>query len=299
MTAGPLFQYSGGKSRAARYVWRALGDVRTYSEPFAGSAAVLFGRPPEHLTRGKRVEVLNDISGRITNMYRAVRDDPQTVWEAAQGARAELDLDARAAALNATSARLDERLRADPEWFDAKLAGWQLYVLRYAPHPQAALGGNRVRIGRPSERSPTLTQQDIRDVAVRFRTGHVMLLCGDWSRAVTERLLLRTEPGVTVGVFLDPPYLSADRDSALYVTEGRAAAAACRVWAIEHGMNPRYRIVLAGYTDEGRPPGWSEVFWASSAGGASRTRERLWLSPHCRVTAADPAVPLALKPENR
>jgi site-specific DNA-adenine methylase len=291
----PLFHYPGGKRRAAPYVWRALGDVRAYSEPFAGSAAVLLARPPDHLARpGKRVEVLNDWSGRITNMYRALRDDPATVWQHAQGPRAELDLDARFAALNAAAPGLDERLRADPDWYDARLAAWQLYASRYAPHPQAALG-HRERGGRPSDRATTLTQQDIRDVALRLRTGHVMLLCGDWARAVTPRLLFFGTAVRVAGVFLDPPYLSADRLDDLYAENGRDAAAACRAWAAEHGPDPRYRIVLAGYQDEGRPDGWTEVYWASGGGGESRVKERLWLSPHCRVVAADPGRPLNLQ----
>ena len=38
------FPYFGGKRRAASQVWQALGDPG-YVEPFAGSAAVLLGRP--------------------------------------------------------------------------------------------------------------------------------------------------------------------------------------------------------------------------------------------------------------
>jgi len=39
------FPYFGGKRRAASLVWKALGDPSGYVEPFAGSAAVLLGRP--------------------------------------------------------------------------------------------------------------------------------------------------------------------------------------------------------------------------------------------------------------
>jgi hypothetical protein len=39
------FPYFGGKSRAAHLVWAAFGDVPNYVEPFAGSLAVLLGRP--------------------------------------------------------------------------------------------------------------------------------------------------------------------------------------------------------------------------------------------------------------
>jgi len=39
------FVWFGGKRRVAAQVWDALGDVDNYVEPFAGSLAVLLGRP--------------------------------------------------------------------------------------------------------------------------------------------------------------------------------------------------------------------------------------------------------------
>lgn len=39
------FVWFGGKRRVADQVWAALGDVDNYVEPFAGSLAVLLGRP--------------------------------------------------------------------------------------------------------------------------------------------------------------------------------------------------------------------------------------------------------------
>jgi len=39
------FPWFGGKSRCAGVVWSMLGDVPNYVEPFAGSLAVLLGRP--------------------------------------------------------------------------------------------------------------------------------------------------------------------------------------------------------------------------------------------------------------
>jgi hypothetical protein len=54
------FPYFGGKARAAPLIWEALGDVPNLVEPFAGSLAVLLGRPtPPHL------ETVNDACGFI------------------------------------------------------------------------------------------------------------------------------------------------------------------------------------------------------------------------------------------
>ena len=41
------FPYFGGKLRVAAQVWERFGDAPNYVEPFAGSLAVLLGRPTE------------------------------------------------------------------------------------------------------------------------------------------------------------------------------------------------------------------------------------------------------------
>lgn len=60
MTLKAPFPWFGGKRRVADVVWRAFGDVPNYVEPFAGSLAVLLGRPHDAkiesvLGKGKNV----------------------------------------------------------------------------------------------------------------------------------------------------------------------------------------------------------------------------------------------------
>ena len=49
------FPWFGGKRKVAGEVWAALGDVDNYVEPFAGSLAVLLGRPSHHTGRAETV----------------------------------------------------------------------------------------------------------------------------------------------------------------------------------------------------------------------------------------------------
>jgi hypothetical protein len=76
-------------------------------------------------------------------------------------------------------------------------------------------------------------------------------------------------------------------------------AADVRAWALEHGADPDYRIVLAGFGaehDELLEHGWRKVEWFKAGflrGGNQgevddetgfrhqQGEERLWLSPHC------------------
>jgi hypothetical protein len=61
------FPWFGGKRRVAGDVWARFGDVDNYVEPFAGSLAMLLGRPAGH--RG-RIETVNDLDGFVSNRRR-------------------------------------------------------------------------------------------------------------------------------------------------------------------------------------------------------------------------------------
>jgi DNA adenine methylase len=118
-TLAAPWPYFGGKSNACETVWSALGAVDNYVEPFCGSAAMLLGAPD-----GKRVETINDADGFVANFWRAVGADAEAVAEAADWPCNEVDLFARHSWLVRQAAGLTERLHADPEWYDAKIAGW-------------------------------------------------------------------------------------------------------------------------------------------------------------------------------
>lgn len=133
------------------------------------------------------------------------------------------------------------------------------------------------------------------------RLRHVRILNGDWKRAVTggASKTLPVRMGGHCGVFLDPPYAdTASRAGDLYAHDCEQVAHAVREWALAHGDDPQYRIVLAGYDGEHQmPDGWREVEWYRAGflkGGMANTskvegedgetqqgRERLWMSPHC------------------
>ena len=117
-TLAAPFPYFGGKSLACEEVWRAFGDVDNYVEPFAGSAAMLLGAPD-----GKRVETINDADGFVANFWRAVAADPEGVAHYADWPCSEADLEARHAWLVVRAERLRWQLE-DPDFYDAKIAGW-------------------------------------------------------------------------------------------------------------------------------------------------------------------------------
>lgn len=276
------FPYFGGKSRIADEVWKRLGDVKNYVEPFCGSMAMLFKRPTE-----PKIETVNDIDGLLVNFWRAVKADPNEVAKYAAWPVTELDLHARHKWLIGERERIEEALRSDPDWFDAKSAGWWVWGISSwigsgfgfkESTKIVGLGDNgrgvNSEFGRP-HLVPWL--QALSDRLIRTR-----ICCGSWSRVLTPAVT--TRHGLT-GVFLDPPYNADGHDKGMYVSYG-SVADEVREWAVQNGDNPNFRIALCGYDGEHEmPDSWEVLAWKAVGGYGKRNgnehRERIWFSPHC------------------
>ena len=116
------FPYWGGKRKVAAEIWKRFGVVDNYVEPFFGSGAVLLCCP-----RPARTETVNDADGLLSNFWRALRDDPDAVATFADWPVNENDLHARHAWLVGQKDSLQARLEGDPEFYDAKIAGWWVW----------------------------------------------------------------------------------------------------------------------------------------------------------------------------
>jgi hypothetical protein len=116
------FPWFGGKARVAARVWARFGEVENYVEPFCGSAAVLLACPYDIPTR-----TVNDADGFISNFWRAVEADSEGVARFADWPVNESDLFSRHVWLIRQSGELARRLETDPDYYDAKIAGWWLW----------------------------------------------------------------------------------------------------------------------------------------------------------------------------
>jgi hypothetical protein len=114
------FPAFGGKSAIAPVFWKRVGQVRNFVEPFCNSCAVLLARPQPFVG----TETVNDLDGLIANFWRAVQADPEAVAFHADNPVNENDLHARHAWLVGQKDSLQSRLEGDPDFFDAKIAGW-------------------------------------------------------------------------------------------------------------------------------------------------------------------------------
>ena len=157
-------------------------------------------------------------------------------------------------------------------------------VNRQLPHlSNAGLGVNR---SLPADATVTRQRYWLGSLVERLR--YVRVACGDFERVLGRSV---THPSAPVAaVFLDPPYAAEGQCGAeLYSAGDGGVAARARAWALAHGDDPAYRIVLAGYEGEhAMPATWTPVSWDARGGyGKSvghyenSARERLWLSPRC------------------
>jgi len=162
---------------------------------------------------------------------------------------------------------------------------------RKLPHLSGGQGVNRQLphlgdAGRGVNRESALTDYFAK---LAHRLRHVRVCCGDWSRVLGDSPTVKLAP--VTAIVLDPPYdTEANRQADLYTHDAQGISAAVREWALDHGDDPRLRIVLCGYDGEHDMPGWSEVPWKAKGGYGSQgdgqgrdnaARERLWFSPHC------------------
>lgn len=298
------FVYFGGKSKVADVIWTAFGDPPNYIEPFFGSGAVLLRRPS-----APKIETINDIDGDVANFWRAVSAVPDEVAEFADWPVNEMDMHARAQALLATDEAFQERMHADPEFFDSKRAGWWAWGmstaiggnwltkkgLKASPRICGWVEGNGLHV--PARSRPNLSHSNgvhslpalghsgrglhaperisiegwMRALAARLR--RVRVACGDWSRVVTGAVTGASNTLKNMGMSPCAIFFDApygpSRSKDCYRKDSVTVAADAAAWAIEHGDDPHFRIAFCGYEGEHEFPSSWTVHAWKAQGGHS------------------------------
>ena len=62
----PVLKYPGSKWRIADQIVRMIPEHRTYCEPFFGSGAVFFRKPPSD------IELINDLDNDVPNLFKCI-----------------------------------------------------------------------------------------------------------------------------------------------------------------------------------------------------------------------------------
>lgn len=305
------FPYFGGKASVAQIVWEALGDVKSYIEPFCGSCAVLLARPNYDVS--KHVETINDKDGFIANIWRSISKYPDEVAKYCDYPVSAIDLYSRTNVLVENKETLIQKLLEDDEYCDPKLAGYWIWcasntigALSLSKKKKYNLENNSIcNMPHLSKRGMGISKISIRDIIsnsmkneniykwiqdLSVRLRYVRTFCGNWLSVCQGKW--QDDLG-NVGIFFDPPYTHKIRTKNLYNVD-EDVAGDVREWCKERGSNKKYRIVLAGYYEEHEELlslGWKVYRWNAQGGYGNnkkngeyinKYKESLFFSPYCQ-----------------
>lgn len=262
----------------------------------------------------KNTETINDKDGFVCNVWRALKFSPEETAKWCDWPVNHADLIARKTALIENEDRLLKNLCADTEWHDPKMAGYWIWAASCwigtgltatgkRPHicdagkgvhatgqiPFVSHAGKGVNAKGQIPNGSNGVYSWFAELSARLR--YVRVVCGEWNRVCGGNW--QDKLG-TVGIFFDPPYGVKDRDTNIYHHDSTDVAKDVLAWCKERGGKKTYRIVIAGYEEyaELLSLGWTSHEWEAGGGYSStgkgqtrgkgnKTRERLYLSPHC------------------
>ncbi|MBX9653622.1 DNA adenine methylase [bacterium] len=256
----PPFKWHGGKHYLARKIIEYFLDHSTYVEPFGGAASVLLNKSPS------KVEVYNDLDGRLTGFFRILRDEgPELIRRLALTPYSELEFET-------------ESVSADDEIEQAR---------RFLVICRQSMGGrgdsysctlHRSRRGMADVVSGYLSAIDDELPRIIERLRCVQIVCRD----AVEVIQKWDSPDTLF--YCDPPYLPETRTTKSVYTcemndEGHRKLA-------ETLLNCKGQVILSGYSSPMYDElfhGWHKVSFdlpnnAASGSTKSRKQEVLWMN---------------------
>lgn len=248
----PVLKYPGAKWTLAGWIISHMPAHTAYLEPFFGSGAVFFNKPPS------KVETINDIDGQVVNLFKQLRDRPDdmarlmelTPWSRDEYVlswqRSDDPLESARRFLvkcwQAYGARLDYR------------SGWRHEkkgVMRASTYH--SWGGMRDRIMAATER--------LRGVQIE-------------NRPAIKLIREHKHPGTLI--YADPPYPSSTRGTKLYAFEMSDEDHSELLHSLINHPGP---VVISGYANplyDGVLSGWRRQTTQSLADGNRKREEIIW-----------------------
>ncbi|PWU69082.1 DNA methyltransferase [Gracilibacillus dipsosauri] len=238
----------------AQWIIDHMPKHETYLEPFFGSGAVYFNKPVS------AVETINDIDGRLVNMFRIMRDHPIELAQKVEltpYSRAEYDL-----SFDITDNKIEDARRMLTRcWFaiggkTVSKSGWRCLISKNGPRVVADWNRIPERIKQVSERLK-FTQIECfnaLDLIQRYNRKEVL-------------------------IYADPPYLFDTRQSKQYKHEMGNDEHFHLIEVLKDHQGP---VLLSGYSHEiylNELKDWTLVTKDSVALGGAKRIESLWLNP--------------------
>lgn len=262
----PVLKYPGSKWRLADWIISLMPPHKSYLEPFFGSGAVFFRKPPS------RIETINDLDGEIVNLFRCIREEPEAL--------------ARAVALTPYSREEYEtacrHYKAGGTGSAVELA--RLTLVRYCQaHGSSAIyksGWKNDRAGREyayDVRYWAALPDRIADAANRLKEAQI--------ECVPAVDVIHRFRSADVLIYADPPYLLSTRKGRQYHVEMPADRDHVELLdALKAHPGP---VILSGYESElydRHLQGWIKLHRKTLAEGAVPRTETVWLNYEPQMT---------------
>jgi len=253
----PPMPYAGGKQRVAETIVGLMPAHEHYVEPFAGGLSVLLAKPPSLF------ETANDIDGDIVTFWTVLRERPD-----------ELE---RWCALTLHARGVYDGCRRAYDGDDDLVRAWRVWVTLTQGRGARSDGvsGWRNHIGRASK---TPITRYLKGYVARIAPAAERLLAVSWeNRPALDVIHIYDREGTLF--YVDPPYLAATRNRALYRHEMGEQAEHEEL--LDTLTACRSSVMLSGYrTDlyDRCLAGWRRVDMpATCMTGAPRV-ESLWMN---------------------
>ncbi len=254
----PVLKYPGAKWKLAEWIISFFPPHTTYLEPFFGSGAVFFNKPPS------QKEIINDLDDNVANLFRVIREKPAelaALIEATPWARTEY---------------LNSYEKTGESVEDARrflVRAWQAFGSRL---------GHRSGWCHSGAKGATHLTRWKRLPKNLFLASERLLMAEIENRPAVQLVQEYSHPGVLI--YADPPYLwetRSDRQGGrkMYFCEMTDADHIELLDALDAHPGP---VILSGYACDlydNRLQHWRrETKTAQAEKGQSRT-EVLWLNP--------------------
>lgn len=250
----PILKYPGAKWRLAEWIIGQFPPHTTYLEPFFGSGAAFFNKPPS------KVETINDLDGNVVNLFRIIREQPMelaAMVELTPWARDEYE-----ASYEQTGEPLEDARRFLVRCWQAfgtvtgRKTGWR-----------CDCGARPMSLAGQWKKMPELIQS----VAERLRDAQI-------ENQPAVKLIERYNKEEVL-IYADPPYPLSTRSGKMYAHEMTDEDHARLLDALD---NHSGTVVLSGYACplyDSRLKHWDRLTRQAQAERGQAREEVLWLNP--------------------
>lgn len=250
----PIVKYPGAKWKIASWIVEHLPPHVHYVEPFFGSGAVFFNKPPA------KHEVINDLSGDVVNLFRVIREHGEEL----------------AALVDLTPYSREEYYssyeRTGEPLEDARrflVRSWQAHGFKV--NYRTGWRHNGSKSLQPITTLWNRVPASIRDVAIRLKDAEI-------EHTPAMAIIERYATADTL-IYADPPYVLDTRDRRkLYQHEMTDADHVLLLDALDAHPGP---VVLSGYRCplyDNRLAHWTAVEKRTQAEKGNTRTEVLWLN---------------------